>query len=282
MTKQHPPYWTSLICAVFSGVFFGCATPETQNRPEPQESRTTGQAAIPGASSHDWIPLAPEKRDEIEFTRIVVAQGNRWIDAAREGPAAELAASLSGYPFTEDFMLQLSAQVWPVDWLNLSGLGPAAPGSEALNVLLASARESHVLHIDFDFRFSENLSVLTVESRNTLYSLKTPGPVVVYRNGFAFRATAETQEETAEGARDFWLHQRAYRLFAAVQEGMVEIARLSAYDLQAYPDPDLAVETREVQNITGAFVREQFGRTWLRTADGTLHSLPAEDVGAPP
>lgn len=231
------------------------------------------------AELDEYLPLNSEDRQKITSTRVMVVQDNYWLKAQESGPGMGIAELLSESQLGEDLMVQLSAQLWPIQWLWLAGLEQRSADDFRLDEFLGSSQTSHFLLVRLDFCFSPDFSEVQVAGVNTLYHLNEEQ--VVYHNRLVYRAAAPGPEEKSSGFYiDQWLDSHAESLFSTFQEGLIEVARMTTFDLKSAEESSDQARGEEIRELRGTQTSQNGDRNWFRVSSGEIFSLPeGKDAG---
>jgi len=289
----------SITIAVVAFMFGGCAVQTHLPMTKDAQSKIQSTDVVIGLSQEEIYA-------EIERSNTSAAVGGgllfALIDSAIESSRSEDAEalvtpiknSLIDYNFPSEFETALSTELQRLTWLNNTKYQTRKPYSpNDVDSIVQAASADVLLVFNTSYRFSPGFKSLKVSTAVTGYAksnelqtiAKQSNPdsekPVLYMNSFMYSQPIVGEYTNSEDAVKTWSDNNSERVRAALTEGVTELAKMVATDLEIaraqYKDKSLQVgEGTQVtmDGATGTLVSEDDKRVILRLANGSMYSAP--------
>lgn len=294
------------LVAVFSLSLIGCATqyriPVSQDTTESVKSTSAVVLLRQEEIVADYVPavggaaagavagipgigiLIAAAAGAAEGAMLANVNAGRAKDAEKQ--AMPVRDALTDYDFRGQLRNALNRELSNVAWLKLSEIKYDSPDAKLLD-LKQKAKHNELLILNVSYAMTPALRgfrlIATVvahpnDDRLTAIAQKqrpNQDPSMLYRNTFVYTAPLPVPYVNAEQAAQAWITNKGEVIRTALNNGIAEMARLIAADIQLLDQPIPAAPAQSVTyaNITGVVLSETQDRAVLRLPDGSVRSL---------
>lgn len=215
-----------------------------------------------------------------------------------EKQATPVRNAVSDYDFRAEFQVALNRELSNVAWLKLGEIKYDSPDAK-LEDLKQKAKQNHLLLLNVTYALAPGLrgfrlscEVVAHPNDDRLKAIAAKqDPSLLYRNTFVYTHPLPVPYKDPDRAAQAWSANKGEAIRTALDNGIAEIARLIAMDMQSLDQVKPAGEgakTVTYANVSGVVVSEAEDRAVLRLANGSLRSLskqgprPLPAAAAPP
>ncbi|MFL6653701.1 MAG: hypothetical protein ACJ8KA_02840 [Sulfurifustis sp.] len=298
--------------AIFSLLLVGCATPyRIPLSPDAKESVQSTSAVVMLRQEEivaDFIPaiggaaagavagipgigiLIAAAAGAAEGAVLSNINAGRAKDAEKQ--AMPVRDALIDYDFRAQFQAALNRELSNVAWLKLGEIKYDSPDTK-LQDLKQKTTQNQLLLLNVSYALTPELrgfrltSVVVAHPNDdrlkAIASKERPNedPSLLYRNTFVYTHPLPVPYESADKAAQAWSANKGEAIRTALNNGIAEMARLIAMDMQMFDQPKPAgdgAKTETYSNVAGVVVSETGDRVVLRLPNGSLRSLSKSET----